>query len=76
MMDYCTCGRRRIDETFLSGGLIYCIQCKQALCCDATILDPTLGPHAAEVADGETVFCWPHRAAVEVLTDRCDVAPI
>ena len=42
MMDYCNCGRRRIDETFLSGGLIFCIQCKQALFCDVTVLDPRL----------------------------------
>jgi hypothetical protein len=70
MKDYCTCGRRRIDETFLSCGLVYCGQCKEPLCCDGSLLDPSLQPHAAEVTDGETAFCWAHRTAVEVLTGR------
>ncbi len=70
MMDYCTCGRRRTDKTFLSCGLVYCVQCKQPLCCDMTLLDSTFGPHAAEAADGEMVYCYAHREAVEVLTSR------
>ena len=60
MMDYCTCGRRRIDETFLSGGIVYCIACRQPLCCDVVHLDPAVEPHPAEITDKDLFACWAH----------------
>ena len=70
MRDYCTCGRRRTDEKFRRRGLVYCVECKQPFCCAITLLDPTFEPHSAEAADGEMVYCYAHREAVEVLTSR------
>ena len=29
MKDYCTCGFRRIERTFLSEGIVFCTDCLQ-----------------------------------------------
>ena len=70
MKDYCNCGFRRIEETFLSGGIVYCVDCRQPLCCDVVQLDyPTVAPHPAEVfLDEGHIACWAHLNSVVNLT--------
>ena len=61
MKDYCTCGLRRIEQTFLNGGVIYCEDCRQPLCCDVvTKHHSPAEPHPAEVRDAESFGCWRH----------------
>ena len=60
MQDYCTCGFRWVDQTFLSGGLVFCVDCRQPLCCDVVRMDPTVDPHPAEIANEERFACWRH----------------
>ena len=61
MKTYCTCGIRRIEQTFVSGGVVFCIACKHPVCCRAALGDPAIRPHAAEVAVGQRFECWAHR---------------
>ena len=67
MKDYCTCGFQRIDETFFSGGSVYCQACRQPLCCDFTLIDPTMEPHPAEITDKAVFACWAHWNGVAAL---------
>ena len=60
MKDYCTCEFRRIEQTFLSGGVVYCIDCRQPLCCDVVHINPTVKPHPAEVTNEDSFACWEH----------------
>ena len=68
MKDYCTCGIRRIDQTFLSRGFVFCVDCRQPLCCDVVLSHPTVEPHAAEVGDGHHFECWRHWDSVANLS--------
>ena len=60
MMDRCTCGFRRTDQTFLRSGLVHCSDCRKPVCCDAAALDPEPGPHPAEMGYREVFVCWRH----------------
>ena len=65
MKDYCTCGVRRIEQTFLSGGIVYCVDCRQPLCCDVVHFDSTVVPHPAEITDKDYFACWAHWNGIE-----------
>ena len=68
MKDYCTCGFRQIDQTFLSGGLVYCLDCRQPICCDVVPINPkAVAPHPAEVCEEGLFACWPHWHGVAAL---------
>ena len=65
MKDYCTCGFRRIEQTFLGDGIVFCSDCRQPLCCDVAHLDPTVEPHPVAIADENHATCWRHWNGVE-----------
>ena len=67
MKDYCTCGFRQIDQTFLSGGFVFCRDCAQVLGCDVGPIDPVVGPHPAEVCEEGVFACWAHWHSVAAL---------
>ena len=60
MKDYCSCGFRRIEQTFLTGGVVYCVDCREPLCCDAVLFNPTVETHPAEIANEDRFSCWRH----------------
>ena len=65
MKDYCNCGSRKIEQTFLSGGIVFCVDCSQAVCCAAVgIGNRRIAPHPAELANGTHFACWPHSDGV------------
>ncbi len=64
MKDHCTCDFRRIEQTFSSEGIIYCVDCRQPLCCGIVLIDPRVEPHAAEFGDEEHFACWAHLNSV------------
>ncbi len=64
MKDYCTCGFRRVEQTFLSGGFVLCVTCREPLCCDVVPIEARVEPHAAELAIDEHFTCWPHSDSV------------
>ena len=64
MKDYCTCGFRRIEHTFLSGGSVNCSDCRQPICCDVVRTDPTVETHPAETRNEGRFACWQHRYGV------------
>ena len=67
MKDYCTCGFRRVEQTFLSGGFVFCTKCRRHLCCDVVPTDPAVEPHPAETCDEERFACWSHWNGVAAL---------
>ena len=67
MKDYCTCDFRLSEQTFLSGGIVFCLDCGQPLCCDFAPIDPAVEPHPAEVCEEGRFACWAHWNGVEAL---------
>ena len=61
MKDYCTCGIRRIEQTFLGEGIVYCSDCRQPLCCDLVLNDPRVETHPAENRNEGRFTCWQHQ---------------
>ena len=60
MKDYCTFGSRQIERTFQIEGILYCLDCRQPLCCDFVLIDPSLEPHPAAICDDGRFACWSH----------------
>ena len=60
MKDYCTCGFRRIEHTFLSEGFLFCSHCEKQVCCGTVSLDKDAKPHGAEIAHKDHFVCWLH----------------